>query len=366
ANTRKQLRLEYFYRFLRERHGILMDNAQPEGGKWNYDSDNRRAFPKDGPGMTPPWPGYPPDTVTRSAIQTVEQCFPDHPGDLSSFDWPVTRRDAKNALDDFIQHRLSMFGPYQDAMWTDAPFLYHSGLAAAMNVKLLNPRESIDAALRAYQQGHAPLASVEGFIRQILGWREYVRGIYWKYMPEYLERNALRAPCTLPEFYWTGDTDMECLRQAIHQTLKYGYAHHIQRLMVTGLFALLMGVNPRAVHEWYLSVYVDAVEWVELPNTLGMSQYADGGVLASKPYVASGRYIQRMSNYCQHCQYDPSKAIGHNACPFTTLYWDFLRRHDQRFRQHPRTALQWRNLHRLSDSDKQRIRRQADTIRQTG
>ncbi len=365
AGTRKQLRLEYFYRFMRERHGILMDGAQPAGGKWNYDSENRRSFPKQGPGMTPPWPSYPADRVTREVIKTVERNFPDHPGDLSGFDWPVTRRDACRALQDFVRHRLAGFGPFQDAMWTDEPFLYHSGLAAALNVKLLNPREAIAAAVQAFEQKHPPLASVEGFVRQILGWREYVRGIYWKYMPEYLDQNALQAEHALPKFYWTGDTDMRCLRQALSQTLKYGYAHHIQRLMITGLFALLYGVEPRQVHKWYLSVYVDAVEWVELPNTLGMSQYADGGLLASKPYVASGAYVNRMSNYCSHCRYDPKQAVGDDACPYTTLYWDFLQRHNRRFRSHPRTALQWRNLDRLSEAERRAIRNQADKFRQS-
>ncbi len=364
ADERKQLRLEYFYRYLRAREDILMDDAQPAGGKWNYDSNNRKSFPRQGPGRIPLWPSYPPDAITRDVIKTVENCFPEHPGELSSFDWPVKQNDARHALRDFTQHRLAAFGPYQDAMWTDEPFLYHSGLAAAMNVKLLNPRESIAAAVEAYEQQRAPLASVEGFIRQILGWREYVRGIYWKYMPEYLERNALHADHALPRFYWTGDTDMQCLQHALSQTLNYGYAHHIQRLMVTGLFALLFGVNPRQVHEWYLSVYVDAVEWVELPNTLGMSQYADGGVLASKPYVASGAYINRMSNYCTHCRYDPKKAIGDDACPFTTLYWDFLQRHSAQFARHPRTALQWRNLDRLDRAKKRDIKKQADKIRQ--
>jgi deoxyribodipyrimidine photolyase-related protein len=296
-------------------------------------------------------------------IATVEKCFPDHPGDLSAFDWPVTREHALHMCDDFIRDRLPLFGRYQDAMWTEEPFLYHSGLSAALNLKLLNPREPIGGAVEALANESAPIASVEGFVRQILGWREYVRGIYWRSMPGYLDSNALEAVHPLPGFYWTGDTDMECLRQVLHQTLQHGYAHHIQRLMVTGLFALLLGVEPRQVHEWYLAAYVDAVEWVELPNTVGMSQYADGGLLASKPYAASGRYIDRMSNYCGHCRYDPGKSVGEDACPFTTLYWDFLRRHDRRFRRHPRTALQWRNLDRLSAADKAAIRKQADDLR---
>jgi deoxyribodipyrimidine photolyase-related protein len=267
------------------------------------------------------------------------------------------------ALDDFIEHRLAEFGRYQDAMWTNEPWLYHSRLSAAMNLKLLDPREVIAAAEKAYQDGKAPLAAVEGFIRQILGWREYVRGIYWHFMPDYIERNAMQAEQELPEFYWTGETDMQCLRDAIGQTLRLGYAHHIQRLMVTGLFALLYGVHPRRVHEWYLAVYVDAVEWVELPNTLGMSQYGDGGVMASKPYVASGKYIQRMSNYCAGCRFDPAQSIGPRACPFTTLYWDYLLQHEPVLRQNQRMSMQLKNLTRLSAVDRENIQRQANLFR---
>ncbi len=289
--------------------------------------------------------------------------FPDHPGSLEHFDWPVTPDNARIALDDFILHRLPAFGPFQDAMWTDEPFLNHSLLSAALNLKLLDPRDVLDAAINAWQEGKAPLESVEGFVRQILGWREYIHGIYMTRMPDYLEQNALDAQQPLPEFFWSGKTDMHCLQQVIGQTLEYGYAHHIQRLMVTGLFCLLLGVKPRAVHAWYLAVYVDAVEWVELPNTLGMSQYADGGWLASKPYVASGRYIDRMSNYCDHCRYDPAQATGKNACPFTTLYWDFLDRHRNRFARHPRTALQWKHLDKMDENTMDAIRQRASQVR---
>jgi deoxyribodipyrimidine photolyase-related protein len=275
----------------------------------------------------------------------------------------VTGAEAREALADFIAHRLPEFGRYQDAMWTGEPWLYHSRLSAAMNLKLLDPRVVIAAAEQAYRDGAAPLPAVEGFIRQILGWREYVRGIYWHLMPEYVARNAMRAEHELPGFYWTGNTDMSCLRDVIGQTLRLGYSHHIQRLMVTGLFALLYGVHPRRVHEWYLAVYVDAVEWVELPNTLGMSQYGDGGVMASKPYVASGKYIQRMSNYCTGCRYDPAQSTGPRACPFTNLYWDYLLRHEAGLRKNPRMAMQVRNLSRLSDPEREKIRSQAAALR---
>jgi deoxyribodipyrimidine photolyase-related protein len=277
----------------------------------------------------------------------------------------VTREQALAALEDFVAHRLPGFGRWQDAMWRGEPWLYHSRLAAALNLKLIAPREACAAAEQAWREGHAPLEAVEGFVRQVLGWREYVRGIYWREMPGYLERNALGADQALPSFYWSGETDLACLRETIGQTLALGYAHHIQRLMVTGLFALLWGVRPREVHEWYLAVYVDAIEWVELPNTLGMSQYADGGLLASKPYAATGKYLARMGNYCEGCRYRPERAYGTDACPFTTLYWDFLARHRQRFARHPRLALQVRNLDRLSDSERAAIAARADELRRT-
>ena len=354
--ARKTLVMEHFYRHMRQRDDILMVDGEPAGGQWNYDKDNRKPFGRAGPGMTPQVPGFTADRTTQGVLRDVQRHFPDNPGRLDRFDWPVSREQALEMLDDFVEHRLAAFGPYQDAMWTDAPFLHHSLLSSALNLKLLSPREVIDAAVTAAWDKRAPLQSVEGFVRQILGWREFVRGVYWSEMPDYLRRNALEADNDLPDLYWTGETDMACLRQVIGQTLEFGYAHHIQRLMVTGLFALLLGVKPRQVHAWYLAVYVDAVEWVEAPNTLGMSQYADGGIIASKPYAASGRYIQRMSNYCHGCRYAPDKATGDIACPFTTLYWDFLIRHEKRFANHPRAALQWRNLKRLDTGRRKEIR----------
>jgi deoxyribodipyrimidine photolyase-related protein len=275
----------------------------------------------------------------------------------------VNRKDALLALADFIAHRLPRFGLYQDAMWTGEAWLYHALISSSLNLKLLNPREVISAAEAAYHNGSAPLAAVEGFIRQILGWREYVRGIYWTHMPAYADHNALNALQPLPEWYWTGDTNMSCLRNAIQQTLTHGYAHHIQRLMVTGLYALLLGVEPRQVHQWYLAVYVDAVEWVELPNTLGMGQFADGGIMASKPYVASGKYIDRMSNYCKSCPFDPAQATGPKACPFTTLYWNFLDTHADTLAKNPRMLMQLKNLNRLSPDTRAAISAQAQTHR---
>ncbi len=364
AKGRKSLRLEYFYRELRQRHGVLMQQGQPIGGQWNFDADNREAFGPKGPGPVPPRATFEPDAITREIITLVEQRFATHPGSLDSFAWPVTRAQALQSLQLFIEQRLPLFGRYEDAMWPGEPWLYHSHLSAALNLKLLSAREVVQAAEAAYHASHVPIESAEGFIRQILGWREYVRGIYWTQMPGYLERNALGADQDLPAWYWTGKTDMACLREAITQTLAHGYAHHIQRLMVTGLFTLLLGVRPQQVHEWYLSVYVDAVEWVELPNTLGMSQYGDGGLMASKPYVATGKYIQRMGGGCAGCRYDPAQRTGERACPYTTLYWDFLMRHEERLAGNARMALQVKNVARLSTAEREAVTQRADAIRQ--
>lgn len=366
ANGRKQLRMEYFYREMRRRHNVLMDGKQPVGGKWNFDSSNRQSFGKEGPQTLFKRLRFQPDEITREVIEVVESHFPDHPGNLDKFGWPVNRKQALAALDDFIDNHLASFGPHQDAMWTNEPFLSHSLIASSINLKLLMPAEVIEAAESAYQNGAAPLESVEGFIRQILGWREYVRGIYWMEMPAYREQNHLEASNPLPEFYWTGETDMQCMRAAIEQTLEYGYAHHIQRLMVTGLYALLHGVNPKEVHQWYLSVYVDAVEWVELPNTLGMSQFADGGIMASKPYAATGKYIKRMSNYCSGCRYNPDKRTGEDACPFTVLYWDFLSRNKTKLEGNQRMSMQLRNLNNLKPDELATIRQDAKRIKSQG
>jgi deoxyribodipyrimidine photolyase-related protein len=343
AKGRKSLRMEYFYREQRKRHDVLMEGNAPAGGQWNFDADNREAFGANGPGAVPERAEFPPDTITREVIALVQERFAQHPGQLVSFAWPVTRAQALQALQRFISERLPLFGRFQDALWPDNPWLYHAHLSAALNLKLLNPREVVSAAVAAYDAGAAPLASVEGFVRQILGWREYVRGIYWTQMPGYATLNTLQAQSDLPAWYWTGDTDMACLRDALTQTLTHGYANHIQRLMVTGLYALMLGVQPRQVHAWYLAVSVDAVEWVELPNTVGMSQYADGGVMGSKPYIATGKYIQRMSPHCKGCRYDPAQRSGDSACPFTTLYWDFLMRHEATRAGNPRMALQVKN-----------------------
>ena len=363
AKGRKALRMEYFYREQRQRHAVLMQDGQPVGGQWNFDADNREAFGAAGPGFVPARSTFEPDDITADVIALVNTRFATHPGQTDSFAWPVTRQQAQQALQRFILQRLPLFGRFQDALWPGDPWLYHAHLSAALNLKLLNPREVEAAAVAAYDAGHAPLAGVEGFVRQILGWREYVRGIYWTQMPGYLQRNALDAQEDLPAWFWTGQTDMACLHDALSQTLTHGYANHIQRLMVTGLFLLMLGVQPQQVHAWYLAVYVDAVEWVELPNSLGMSQYADGGVMGSKPYIATGKYIQRMSPHCKGCRYDPALRSGDKACPFTTLYWDFLMRHETLLAKHPRMALQVKNVARLTDEQKQAVTERAAAVR---
>lgn len=366
AKGRKSLRMEFFYREQRQRHRVLMsaaDGGKPEGGQWNFDADNRAAFGAAGPGEVPVRARFEPDAITRDVMALVERRFPDHPGRLDSFAWPVTRAQAQHALARFITERLPLFGRYQDALWPGEPWLYHAHLAAAMNLKLLHPREVVAAAEAAYRAGQVPLASAEGFIRQVIGWREYVRGIYWTRMPAYADLNELDAQQDLPAWYWTGATSMACLHDVITQTLDHGYAHHIQRLMVTGLYALLLGVQPQQVHAWYLAVYVDAVEWVELPNTLGMAMYADGGLMASKPYVATGKYIQRMGPHCQGCRFDPGQRTGERACPLTTLYWDFLLQHEQRLAANPRMALQVKNLARLDGDERSAVQQRAAAIR---
>jgi len=362
AKGRKSLRLEFFYRELRQRFGILMDNGQPAGGQWNFDADNRETFGRHGPGALPPRTSFEPDAITSEVMGLVQQRFAHHPGSLDSFAWPVTRDQALHALQRFVQERLPLFGRYEDALWPGEPWLYHSHLSAALNLKLLSAHEVVQSVESAYRCGHVPLQSAEGFIRQVLGWREYVRGIYWTQMPNYIEHNALQAQHDLPNWFWSGDTDMACLKEAITQTLAQGYAHHIQRLMVIGLYTLLLGVHPRQVHEWFLAVYVDAVEWVELPNTLGMSQYGDGGLMASKPYVATGKYIQRMGGPCGNCRYDPAMREGEKACPYTTLYWDFLMRHETLLSKNARMALQVKNVARMNPAQRQAVADRAQAI----
>ncbi|MEM9378219.1 MAG: cryptochrome/photolyase family protein, partial [Pseudomonadota bacterium] len=317
ASGRKSLRMEYFYREMRRKTGLLMDGDQPVGGKWNYDAENRKPAKAD---LFMPRPAqFSPDDTTLQVLDLVEAEFADHFGALKPFWFAVTRTQAEAAFDAFINEALPRFGDYQDAMLTGEPFLYHAVVSAYLNIGLLDPLDMCLRVEAAYRAGDAPLNAAEGFIRQIIGWREYVRGIYWLRGPSYVEENFFDASRPLPEFYWTGETELACIKAAVTQTHDEAYAHHIQRLMVTGNFAMLAGVDPRHVHEWYLAVYADAYEWVELPNTLGMSQFADGGLLGSKPYAASGNYIHKMSNYCGGCRYDVKQKTGPDACPFNPL-----------------------------------------------
>lgn len=363
AAGRKQLTMEFFYRDMRRKTGLLMDGTKPTGGKWNYDADNRKPAKRDL--FVPRPPRFAPDAITASVIAMVAARFAGHIGRLGSFAFAVTRADAETARDWFLDHALPLFGDHQDAMLTGEPFLWHSILSPYLNIGLLDPLELCRLVEARYRDGAVPLNSAEGFIRQVIGWREYVRGIYWREGPGYAARNALDARRPLPGFYWTGETDMHCLAEAIGQTIDHAYAHHIQRLMVTGNFALLIGADPAAVHDWYLSVYADAYEWVELPNTLGMSQFADGGLLATKPYAASGAYINRMSDYCGTCRYDVTARTGDKACPFNALYWDFLDRNRQRLGGNLRLRMPYANWDRMDDEIRRAIRARAAQLRAT-
>ncbi|AYA64502.1 cryptochrome/photolyase family protein [Alteromonas sp. RKMC-009] len=347
AEGRKTLRMEFWYREMRKETGILMENGAPAGGDWNYDAKNRESMPAS---VTPPPPvKFEPDEITRDVISLVEKEFGDHFGELDDFHYAIDRAGALEVLNRFIDERLPDFGRYQDAMRHNMPWLFHSHLSFYINCGLLSPREVVQQAEAAWHAGEAPLNSVEGFIRQIIGWREFVRGFYWHYMPGLQTDNYFNAKRTLPDFFWDGYTNMNCLRQCITDTKKHAYAHHIQRLMVLGNFSLLCELSPAEVQEWYLLVYADAYEWVELPNVSGMILFADGGNLASKPYVASGSYINKMSDYCKHCGYSVSKKSGEGACPFNYLYWRFLDAHQDKLRKNPRMALVYKSYDRMAE-----------------
>ncbi len=359
AGSSKTLRMEFFYRQMRQQYQVLMDGKEPEGGQWNFDADNRKSFGKTGPQNVPRQLVFKPDAITQDVIKLVNQHFADHPGHLDKFNWPVNRQQALHALQDFIDKRLPLFGPHEDAMWTNLEFGWHSLLSSSLNLKLINPLEVVMAAQQAYRDKGLDLASVEGFIRQILGWREFMRGVYFVDMPQLKTANHYGHTNALPKWYWTADTKMNCMRQCITQTLDNGYSHHIQRLMVIGMFGVTAQISPQAVCDWYLAVYVDAVEWVELPNTAGMALFANGGRFTSKPYVASGAYVKRMSNYCTGCQYKPDVRTGEGACPMTTLYWNFLDQHEASFAGNPRTALMVKNLQRMTDEERAKVRETA-------
>jgi deoxyribodipyrimidine photolyase-related protein len=350
AHDKKALRMEFFYREMRRKTGLLMDGDKPTGGKWNFDQENRKSPPKEI--ITTETTIFKHDEITEDVLALVNERYSSHFGEIYPFNYAVTPEDANIILDKFIHHSLPFFGDYQDAMMLDEPFLYHALISLYLNTGLLDPLETCRKVEEAFINGDAPLNAVEGFIRQIIGWREYIRGIYFLKGPGYTDQNYLKAKRKLPSFYWSADTKMRCVSQAVLQTKKHSYAHHIQRLMVTGNFALLADVDPKEVHQWYLSVYIDAFEWVEAPNTLGMSQFSDGGLVASKPYISSGAYINRMSNYCKNCHYDVKDKLGDRACPFNALYWDFLIRHKEKFSSNPRMAQMYRNWERQDENMK--------------
>jgi deoxyribodipyrimidine photolyase-related protein len=352
AGDRKGFRMEQFYREMRRETGLLMEGGKPVGGRWNFDAENRKPLPR----------GAKVDETTRDVLNLVARHFGSHFGDLEPFGWAVTREDALEALAHFVADCLPNFGDYQDAMKTGQPFLYHAALSPYLNVGLLTAAEVCDAAVAAWRAGKAPIGEVEGFVRQIIGWREYVRGLYFHLMPGYADSNHLDAQRPLPWFYWSGDTGMHCVAETVRNTRQHAYAHHIQRLMVTGNFALLAGIRPREVEAWYLGVYADAFEWVELPNVHGMALFADGGLLASKPYAASGAYIDRMSDYCASCRYDPKVKSGPYACPFNLLYWNFLIDNRGALGRNQRLAMAYRNLDRMPEARVRTIRREAQAF----
>ena len=361
AHGRKSLRMEYFYRGVRRDYALLLEpGGDPVGGRWNFDAQNRAGWRGKTP--LPERPAPADDPITREVLALVEREFPEHPGDLALFAYATTREGALAALEFFLSDCLSDFGRYQDAIAEESPWLFHALISMYINVGLLDPLEVCQRIEERFRSGHCDIAAAEGFIRQIAGWREYVRGIYWLQMPGYDELNVLAAERPLPEWFWTADTDMRCLSKALEQTLDLGYAHHIQRLMVIGNYCLLAGLDVQEVCDWYLAVYVDAFEWVELPNTLGMALHADNGVMASKPYAASGKYIQRQGNHCSDCRYSPSKTTGEGACPYNSLYWRFLHRHAERWEKNPRMGLLLRNWQRKAPDEQQAILAWADAV----
>ena len=353
AGNKKELRMETFYRMMRKKHHILVDDdGKPQGGKWNYDVKNRKRLPKSHPKI-PQLLEHRPDRITNQVIIDVKKKFSKHFGDLEPFWFATTNQDAMKNLEEFIENRLELFGPYEDAMVQNEKFLYHSVLSMYLNIGLLEPKQVINKVL---QKKNISIESIEGFVRQILGWREYIRGIYWHEMPKYSKTNFFNAKNHLPEFYWTGKTEMNCMKNCLKQTIQDAYAHHIQRLMITGNFSLIAGINPKQVCDWYLSVYADAFEWVELPNTHGMTLYADGGILGTKPYAASGNYINKMSDYCKECKYDVKQKEGKDACPFNYLYWNFFLTNREKLENNPRLWTTFSNIKKMSKERKKQIK----------
>jgi deoxyribodipyrimidine photolyase-related protein len=354
ADSQKSLRMEFFYRRMRKRYGLLLeDDGEPCGDKWNYDQENRKGWRNQAD--VPERIEMKQDEITAEVLSLVEESFPDNPGDLSAFNYAVTSHQAQAQLNWFCEEGLANFGTYQDALAEESPWLFHSLVSMYINIGLLEPLNVCQQVERAWRDGKCELAAAEGFIRQVLGWREYIRGVYWRFMPDYKHKNHFLAQRSLPEWFWNGETDLRCLSQALKQSLDLGYGHHIQRLMVIGNFALLAGLDVEEVCDWYLAVYVDAFEWVELPNTLGMALHADGGLMASKPYAASGKYIQKQGNHCSECRYSPAKMTGEEACPYNALYWHFIDRHFSKLEGNGRMGLVLNNWKKRSSEDKTAI-----------
>ena len=361
ARSLKSPVMEPFYRRMRKTYDVLMNGDKPVGGKWNFDKLNRK--PPPGALMIPPAPSFTPDAITREVMTEVARRFADHYGKVDRFDLPVTRAEAQAAADEFFDKRLPLFGDYEDAMLTGQPVLYHSLLSMCINAGLLDPLELVREAERRYQEKRAPLNAVEGFVRQILGWREYMRGIYNTFMPQYRDRNARNDVGKLPDFFWTGDTDMNCLRQSIGHVVDHGYSHHIQRLMVICNYATLAGISPQEVNDWFLIMYIDSHDWVTTPNVVGMGMNADGGVCATKPYVSSGAYINRMSDYCGACKFNPAKKVGDDACPFNALYWTFMERNRKSLQSNPRMNMLLKNLDRMPAEELVAVRSRSEQVR---
>ena len=352
---KKSLIQEFFYRWVRKKYSILMDGDKPIGGKWNLDKDNRKgasAIKEDIPKRN----NIKTDELIVGVMVEVNEVFKDSFGEIDNFNWATTHDEAWEQMNWFYKVYFKNFGSYQDAMKSDEPFMFHSLLSAYLNAGLLDPMECVIEAEKLYSAENIPLNSVEGFIRQIIGWREFIRGIYWSNMPHYKELNYFENSRNLPEFFWSGNTDMHCIQQSVDSTRKYAYAHHIQRLMVTGNFAMLAGISPSQICDWYLAVYIDAYEWVELPNTLGMATFSDGGIVGSKPYAASGKYINRMSNYCSSCKHNPNNTLEDDSCPFNYLYWNFLIQNSNSLSSNPRMKLVYNTLGKFDDAFKEKVK----------
>lgn len=358
AAGKKSIIMEHFYRKMRKKHQVLMDGEDPLGGKWNYDGSNRKKLPR---GHEPPAPKlykhnledlY--EEIKAAGLKTIGNI------DTQKFIWTITPKEAAEVLSDFVTRLLPFFGTYQDAMHEEYWSIYHSRLSFAMNIKMISPQQVVEAAEKAYwDKEDIDITQVEGFVRQILGWREFMRGIYWMEMPDYAAENFFGANQKLPTYFWDGNTKMNCVKHAVQQSLDYAYAHHIQRLMITGNFCLMAGIDPKEVDEWYLGIYIDAFEWVEITNTRGMSQYADGGLVATKPYCSSANYIDKMSNYCKNCHYDKKKKVGEGACPFNSMYWNFLDQHQEKLQSNTRMNMMYRLWEKKNSNEKTELLEQA-------